>query len=393
MINKFSNYHIYAVIAYAIPIIGYINNPGSVGVFSVIQSIILLLVYIRMKKMHMLETIYVDKRLKWFVVIILLGVANFLCAGNNNWGSISLMLSSILGYFNIIYYFLIQDASSISHYLKSFLWVLIPTAVYSFLTWKGFLSFDVPHILAPLALFFLITPFFRAKRLRFLVIVVYAYSFLSDISVRSCLLTGMVCTLVLVTFLFTPSNLFSRLSRLMRTFFLATPVVLLCLGLWGGFNVFAEMENTDVKVVNIDSGRKSENRMLNTDSRTGVYLDVLYSIETPKDIIVGKGIVINLETSWIDTRHSVEPGILNIFLRYGLIGCIVFFIIIYHATKLGIYHSNNSLTQLVAIFLSYKFLYMFIEDANINISMYLAYAICINEKIRSMTDQQLRQIL
>ena len=58
-------------------------------------------------------------------------------------------------------------------------------------------------------------------------------------------------------------------------------------------------------------------------------------------------------------------------------------------SNLGMYKTNNTLTLLASLFVAYKFAYMFIEDPNINIATYISLGICINDKIRMMTDAKL----
>ena len=388
-----SKYYIYTLLAYAIPIIGYVYNPGSVGAFSIIQAVLLFILYTSLRKKGIIAPPKYDKRIKWFGFVILFGIIHFFSKGNYDWTSMSLLISSLIGYLSIFYFIMVQDIRCVKYYLKAFVMVLIPTAFISYLNWNGFLGFDIPHIIAPFALFFLLTPFFTNKLIKYSVIVIYLAAVISDVSVRSCLLTGVICSCVLILYKFTSASLFSKIANSLRYFFLITPLFLLALALFADFNVFAEMESTDVSSFETGSGRKSDSRSLNTDSRTGVYLDVLYSLENVRDVVFGKGEVINLETTWIDVRHSVEAGILNIFLKYGLVGCIVFFLIFWHSTKQGVYNTNNTLTQLVAIYLSYKFFYMFIEDANINISTLIAYGICMNSRIRNLTDSEIKIIL
>lgn len=393
MNNISPKYYVYALVAYAIPIIGYIFNPGTVGSFAIVKAFILIFLFFKFRNQLGDSELLHDKRVKWFAVIILFGIINFLLRGKYDWMSLALMFSSVLGYFSVFYCVMILNIQSLMYSLRAFILVLLPTAILSYMYWDGFLGVDVPHILTPFALFFIITPFIKNKMIKYVIIVVYLFSVIFDTSVRACLLTGIVSVLILISYKFAPTHLFSKISKSLRYAFFVLPIVFLCLGIWGNFNIFSEMENADVSKFDTGSGRKSEMRSLNTDSRTGVYLDVLYSIEGVSDIMIGKGEVINLESTWIETRHSVEAGILNIFLRYGLIGCVVFFLILWHSTKEGLYNTNNTLTQIVAIYLAYKFLYMFIEDANINISTFIAMGICMSESIRSLTNEQIKEYL
>lgn len=377
-----------SLIAYIIPIIGYIVIPGKVGIFVFVENILLVFTYLFMRNKHMIQRPNIDKRLKRYLCVIVMGVINFLIFGEYTRINISMLISSVLANLGIIYSFLIEDIESVKFFIKSFLLVLVPSAFFSMFYWNGFLHFDPPHIISPLALFVLFCPFFCVKRY-FLVLGVFALFIIGDIGVRSCLLTLSFCTAVLFLYKFLPNCFFAIIKKI-RILMFVSPIILLILGSTDTFNIFSAIENQDVSSFDVGSSRKSSGHSLNTDSRTGVYNDVYDSIDGPLEFIFGKGEVINLESSWIETRHSVEAGILNVFLRYGVVGCVIFFALFWNASKIGMYYTNNQMTKMASLYLSYKFMYMFVEDGNIEISTFIAYGICMCSSIRLMDDRSIK---
>lgn len=389
--NKF-NYYLLSVIAFAIPTIGYILNPGTIGIFVIIQNVLLIYVLYMLNRAGCFKTIKIPTIIKWYFAVIIMGILNFLLFGEKNNLNTVLLISSILSKSSFLYCFMVDGKDSLKFFYKSFLIVFIPCSIFSYLYFDGFQGFDYPHIISNLALFVLLGSFFP-KRISLPLLVIYVFTILSDLSVRACFLTLLFCMSVIIMKNFMPHKLFVKSAKRLRFFLFAIPLLLVLLGYIGSYNIFSSIEKQDFSELRLDAGRKDDARTINTDSRTGIYQDVYSSIERPSDFIFGKGEVINLDVDWIATRHSVEAGILNVFLRYGILGCFIFFLMFWKISSWGIYHTNNTLTILASLYLSYKFAYMFIEDPDINIATYLALGICMNNKIKMMTDKKLKECL
>lgn len=390
-IKKIS-YYFFAVLAYALPIIWYILNPGQVGTINLIATLLLVYVYYKLKKSGLTQALSTNRNFKYCLWIIIAACINTIVSGGMNYSAVVYMLLSIMGYISVVYVTMVGSINSVLYFCKSFMYVLIPVAIISYFMWTGFLTFDIPHVFAPLTLFVPISAFFPKKKM-LLITGVVMFSVVYDYSVRVCLLSATLSILILIGYIFCTTKIYNKILRYARLLLLFLPLFFLTLSIWGNYNVFAVMEDQDVSFINLGSGRKSDTRSFNTDSRTGVYLDVANSVQSTKEIIIGKGEVINLEVDWkdgTDFRHSTEAGILNIFLRYGLVGCVAFFMLIWNLTKIGLYQSNNTMTKMVAVYLAYKFFVCFIEEPNLNISTYLAMGICLSPIIRQMTDDEIR---
>lgn len=383
-------YYLLSVLAYCIPIVFYIAFPGKVIFASLIRTILLCFVILGMNRQNITLNKY--HRTYWLLClfVVIMGFLHYLFVGDFNRVSVALILSSYLNYFFVIYTLMVNGVDSIKYFLKSFLLILIPVAVLSMIFWDGFESFDVPHIVAPLTIFFCVCPYLPRKQSFFIVSCV-VLSVVYDYSVRVCLLTLVVSLILLLGYYLIPKKLFESLLKLSRLLFFSLPIVFLLLAVYCNFNIFQEIENMELSPsVNLDAGRKSEDRAINTDSRTAVYLDVVNGVSSISDIIWGKGEVINLKSAWNpDDRHSTEAGMLNIFLKYGLIGCFVFLLLIWTASYKGLYKSGNYMCKMVAVYLSYRFFLSFVEDPIIDITTFIAIGICVNKEIRRMTDKEL----
>lgn len=385
-------YYFWVVFSIVIPIITYILYPGTDAIPNIIKTTLILSMYHKMRYRGLIaNNIHIGK-LYLFIFVIIFGIIHSLLTCPMNYTNIALLVMDNISWLTALILFMVKDIASIGRFVKAFVWVLIPTAIVSGFYWYGFFQFDVPHILTMLALCLLISPYFSVK-IQFVIICSLLAGTIYDYSVRSCLLTALVSFSLYLLYRLCPANIFKKVAIASRRCFFIAPFIFAILGVTQTFNIFADFESMDMSNISLSNGRKSESHTFNVDSRTVVYVDVLNSIQDPYDLLVGQGSVINLESAWTETRHSVEAGILNIFLRYGLIGCFVFFYLAWHFSRVGIKKTNNMLTVLAGLFIAYKFLLSFMDDANIDPTVYIAMGICINPYIRNLTDKDIESQL
>lgn len=387
--NSFK-YYLFTVGSIELPIAVYILFPGVSVLPTVISALLVFVFFNVMRKSNLLMTnnnILGDFR--WFFIIIAFGAIRSLFSLESSHEVIALLIAHIASWFMICICYMIKDIKSISQFSCAYLFILIPLAFLSAFSWQGFLTFDVPHVLMPLSLFLIISPYLSTPK-RIIIALALLLSMIYDSSSRACLLTMGICFVFFVSYYFLPRIVFRRFLVIARVLFFVIPIILIILGATGRYNVFAGFEGLDVSSYNVES-RKSGDRALNVDSRTVVYTDVLHNIEGFGDLMFGKGSVIILPSTWISDRHSTEAEILNIFLRYGILGCLVFFALLWKISKKGMHDTNNTFTMLVSVYIAYRFLFMFIEDAGLNPSIYIALGICLNPAIRKMTDEQIKK--
>lgn len=190
-------------------------------------------------------------------------------------------------------------------------------------------------------------------------------------------------------------------------FLLINPIVLFILGITGTFNIFNISEyiegeyTTDVVV----KGKKKDEN-LTADTRTFLYVEVLSSAINNEYIyfgrtpargndsqFFGKDIANDLGLSNKE-RFSNEVSILNIFTWTGLVGVILYFIVFLYASILAINQSNNFFAKIVGLFVSFRWMYAWVEDFSrfdlSNIILWILISLCFSIKFRRMSDIEVK---
>ena len=198
-----------------------------------------------------------------------------------------------------------------------------------------------------------------------------------------------------------------KILKLTHWFFYITPIILLYLGISGVFNIFEHFEDTEeytVTKIRMDGEIVEEN--LTADTRTFIYKEVLSSAiqnnyilwgRTPArgndSMTFGEHTAEDLGTEKKE-RHSNEVGFANVFTWSGLIGLILYGLIYLRSSYLSLYKSNNIFMKLIGIFISFRFLYGWIEDGNnfslLSISLWMMISMGFSEKFRAMDNKMFK---
>lgn len=265
--------------------------------------------------------------------------------------------------------------------------------------------------MAPLTLIIFFLPGISIKRRWVFIILALLITFI-DISARSTVVKYF--TPLLIMLLYIANQVFkipvNTLCKKMRLLFLISPFILFILGVSGIFNVF----NMDEYIgrgkkytVKYDAGNGiMEETDLLGDTRTFIYEEVITSAINNNYVIWGRtlargndsasfGVAINEALNLgRDERQGNEVGIANIFTYMGIIGVLLYFFIFYKASYLAIYQSHNLITKLIGLYISFRWLWAWVEDMlrpNIGtITLWMFLAICFSEKFRSMNNEQIK---
>ena len=349
-------------------------------------------------KYHYLPKLKRIGNVKFWIFALMLGFLQSLLTGMAG-GSFVAFLVAFFETFNILFVFSVLNVEYVGYFLKAFVRFFIPLGVFSAIFWDGYLSMDTPHVMVHFAMF-AITLFFYPKRYRYFIVGALLFALLIDSSVRSCLLSTAIALFFAIIYKTVNHRLFGSIVRWSHATLYMLPFLLSILGFLGVFNVFQAMEESDS---NIELGGKKGDagRSSTVDSRTVVYADALMNITDAKTLILGHGPAYRIQTfvgfregasELLEGRGHMESGILNILIFYGLLGCVAFFFLCHYASSMAL-KSNNSFVKLIALFVAFKFLYSFIEDASINFTTYLAIGICMNNNIRNLTDKEIKDKL
>ena len=157
-----------------------------------------------------------------------------------------------------------------------------------------------------------------------------------------------------------------------------------------GYNVFQE-------VLGEPTEDYSEQN-LRIDTRTFLYSEVFQDLKLSKSLVVGKGIdggysSVSFQTS---NRKGVEVGFLQILLKTGIIGFLLYFILIFSAIFKALGKSNNIFLKCLGVLLSSYVLMFFIENVLafdlLNIAIWLVIGMCHSKELLKLNDHEIKRL-
>lgn len=252
----------------------------------------------------------------------------------------------------------------------------------------GMMSFA--HNMSFLNVLILCIPYLR-MRYKIVVIAFVIMTIFYDLNRRSILINNIVPFIILVLYY---SFLYKTVfNKLLISLLIVTPILFFILGVYGSFNIFKYMENVS------DYSISDETRSLTTDSRSGIYEDVLSEIDHRQAYIWGLGGNGKTPTSLIKHgygdiyrfgRPGTESGMLNHIQYGGLLGFLSYgLLLIVAAFKAS--NSKNDFMRMLGTFIAFKFLYSFIEDQITTnaqtVYLFLWISMCYNVRFRQMSNR------
>jgi len=253
-----------------------------------------------------------------------------------------------------------------------------------------------PRLMIPISLFILFIPYIKFKW-KALIIIVMITSIILVLGFRSNIAKSGFSLLLLLCFYY-KSYIKQGLLLFSNLLLFAIPIVLLVLAVFYNYNVFEEMEKKDSATVEDAAGEMS----FTTDTRTFLYVEVFSSIDYTHEWYIGKSSIGSYRSDWFyDTggamkgkRYGSEVGILNIFLKYGIIGVLIYFFLLLTVSWNAIKNSSNILSKMIGLFIAFRFFYSFIEEyTNYDLNFYffwIAVGMVSSNKFRNMTDEEIK---
>lgn len=255
---------------------------------------------------------------------------------------------------------------------------------------------SLAHNASFLNVLILCIPFVKWKW-RVLILSAVIFVVLLDIDRRSIMVNNVVTLLLVLSFSILNSKLFKHLTFCI---FIIFPLVFAYLGFCGKFNIFEYMDQTSF-FLNGDS------RSLFVDSRTSIYEDVFGELKKDNAYIWGLGCNGKTSTSLNDLqnadytniykygRPSTESGMLNYIQYGGLLGFVLYGLLLILAAYKATFLSKNNFMISLGLFVAFKFLYSFIEDQVMfnahTFYIFLWLGMCYNKSFREMTNEQIKE--
>ena len=265
------------------------------------------------------------------------------------------------------------------------------------------------HLLAPayfLILFYKELP----KKYRRCVWIILAMVIYGGLSARSNVLRFAI--VVLLSYLFIVKQIFRNLKRISWSFFAILPIVLLLLGTLGIYNPFEALSNNANLNINFAEAQDKTGTVIqkaNEDTRTFIYEGVLATSLKNDSWLIGRTFVRGYEVDQLFgveayqiifertgrmERISCEVGILNPFTWMGLIGLLLYSLMILAPSWYGVFRGRNKYVQCVGIILAFRFMFSFIEEMQTfgwnTITLWLMVAMCISPKFLKMSNNEMK---
>lgn len=258
--------------------------------------------------------------------------------------------------------------------------------------------------LAPLSPLIIFIPALH-KYLSIIVISLALFTVFSDLAARSNVIKFVV-PFVFLSFYYIPLIRKKGFMEIIRNVLFFLPPLFLFLAISGTFNIFKmdDYIKSDISTKAIDSKGKKVDEDLRADTRTFLYVEVLQTANKYNSWLIGRSPargneskVFGKEEKKISGRAERlvnEVAILNIFTWTGLIGVISYFLVFYQASFLAINRSNNIYSQMLGVYIAFRWLYAWVEDINYFTSttflLWLAIGMCYSDSFRSMSDLEVK---
>jgi hypothetical protein len=200
--------------------------------------------------------------------------------------------------------------------------------------------------------------------------------------------------------LFIPNTLLETMRKLL---FIA-PVLLFTLAVTDTFNVFKMNDyiETDYSTIGVNADGEQFDDNLKSDTRTFLYVEVLATAVKYNSWLIGRSPARGYESMWFGAddptgrweRSAAEVAILNIFTWTGIVGVLLYLLVFYRASYLAINHSNNTFSQILGLFVAFRWFYAWVEDINsfslTTVFLWIMIGLCYSKSFRAMNNQEVK---
>lgn len=305
---------------------------------------------------------------------------------------------------------------------------MLPLAAYAYMkpsllttTLRAYLAFSpwlllllVPFIVSDAFGRFLVPYSFMAlffKELnvknRTLVIIAFIITLIFGSESRSDVLKFSLCIFFAICFYYKKIGyLLFKSIKYARLIFLVIPFVFFILGATDTFNIFNIDEELGFEgKYSMSSGNGNDVSAL-IDTRTFLFVEEISSAIDNNCVIFGNSIARGYKSDFFGSsidelfkvnrgeRQSCEVSILNIFNYFGLLGCIIYFLIFALASYWAIYKSKNRYVPVIGLYIAFRWTFAWVEDFSkfdLNyLFLWIMMGICFSPLYRNMTDEDFK---
>ena len=258
------------------------------------------------------------------------------------------------------------------------------------------------RIMLPVSFFILCIPYLK-KKWSVLIVIVSVVSILMAISFRANIIKIAFPLVLLV--LYYLRNYISKiqLKFIFGLIFLA-PLIFFYLGISGKYNLFEQLSENENYSYDNENYEDYEQNIL-ADTRTFLYIEVFDTLLEAGALPFGVSAAKGYKSIWFfDTggaikgiRYDTEVNFLNIILHFGVLGIVVYFLLLLMISYYAIFRSNNALAMMIGFVIAFRWSFSFLEEYtqfDLNFFFFWLFAgLVSNSNFRAMSDEQMMKYL
>lgn len=279
---------------------------------------------------------------------------------------------------------------------KFYIKIIFPLSFILFILFNDFYPELFSRILIPISFFLIFFNFFKNYQKIFILILSFMI-LLFDQSHRLNLLNIIISYFLLFFFYFRINS--KTIYLLIFYSLILSPIFFLYLSINYNFDIFFYLKNKFLYNFIADY-----NPDIIENTRSLLYYEVYNSLNGFYDFIFGKGASASYKSNVFqhtiiisEGRFESEVGFLNIILKSGIIGFIIFSFIFLYPSYLGIKFSKNVISKILSIkLISYWFL-LFVEYFQwVNLNYFFIFflsGLLLSEKFRNFDENKIKSLL
>lgn len=191
------------------------------------------------------------------------------------------------------------------------------------------------------------------------------------------------------------------LEGIRKLLFIA-PLLLFSLAATDTFNIFNMQDyiEAEYSTIGTDSDGEVIDDNLKADTRTFLYVENLYSAKKHGYWLIGRSPARGYDSLWFGAddpagrweRAGCEVAILNIFTWTGIVGVLFYMLVFYRASYLAINEANSVYSQILGLFVAFRWLYGWVEDINYftltTVFLWMTIGLCYSKSFRALSNKE-----
>lgn len=391
------------MIAYAVAVFATVDLVGNIlpvafwsTMFAFFLKLILFIVVIQQHKIRdmffLKGNIYYSYYYVYVSIIIIMGL--ILSSSYEKYSYVINVFLPIL-FLSTYVYLCSKIGTNVLIFFKSIIIVMLPLSMIKYFgdfsvsmtNFSGYVSF--------IYIFIFLIPYLSI-RFKLSIIMLFLMSFFYELNDRTNVIILICCSLILLL-----GNYFFHLSigikKTIHLVLFILPLLFLFLAYKNVFNVFDLVEKIEVS--------SSEEKIGNTDSRTFLYYEVLKDQRELVDVIFGKSACGTYYSEHFSSfyehrnfrRISTECGVLNYYLKGGVILVLLYGSMLFIASWRIIKNARNIFSSNIGLFIILFWIMSFVELPpgfnNWYVILFIGIGITYNSELYSLSDIKLKRLI